>query len=82
MSDKRIISAKDTVAATSSSSEERQKAVAMDASKGKTIQETAKSEPNTSNGVAAMVGRLKLTSKEAKTLILDDADESIFGGLE
>jgi hypothetical protein len=29
-----------------------------------------------------MVGRLKLTSKEAKTFVLDDANESIFGGLE
>jgi hypothetical protein len=82
MSDKMITSVKDTVAASSGSSEERQKAVAMEASKGKTTQEAANSEPNASDGVAAMMGRLKLTSKEAKTFILDDADELIFGGLE
>jgi hypothetical protein len=62
MSDKRIISAKDTVVATSGLSEERQKAVAMDASKEKTTQEAANSEPNAINGVVAMMGRLKLTS--------------------
>ncbi|KAK1605456.1 hypothetical protein QYE76_029129 [Lolium multiflorum] len=44
--------------------------------------ESAAPETNVDDGVAAMMGRLKLTSREAKTFVLAAADEEAIGGPE
>ncbi|KAM0896963.1 hypothetical protein ACQ4PT_022854 [Festuca glaucescens] len=61
--------------ATGSNSVSRNSVVA-EASRGKRIEGHATPEADPSDGVAAMMGRLKLTSREAKTLVMDDEDDA------
>ncbi|KAM0911295.1 hypothetical protein ACQ4PT_013561 [Festuca glaucescens] len=82
MANKRIAPAKETGSRGSGSDLERQAKVVGEASKGMNFQEASASNPNAGDSVTAMMGRLKLTAKEAKTFVLDDADPSIFGGPE
>jgi hypothetical protein len=44
------------------------------AAKGKLHEERTSPESDAGDGVAAMMGRLKLTAKEAKTIVMDDGD--------
>ncbi|KAM0873861.1 hypothetical protein ACQ4PT_037791 [Festuca glaucescens] len=61
--------------ATGSNSVSRNSVVA-EASRGKRIVGHATLEADPSDGVVAMMGRLKLTSRKAKTLVMDDEDDA------
>jgi hypothetical protein len=52
---------------------------AIDSSKDLKEKEAAIPESNASDGVAAMMGRLKLTSKESKTFVLEDEADPAWG---
>ncbi|KAM0862927.1 hypothetical protein ACQ4PT_044937 [Festuca glaucescens] len=82
MADKMTAPVKDMVAASSGSDLERQNVVVTEALKDKATPGAARSDADASDGVTTMMGRLKLTSREAKTFVLDAADEAICGGPE
>ncbi|KAM0896465.1 hypothetical protein ACQ4PT_023170 [Festuca glaucescens] len=52
---------------------------AMASSKERKEKEAAVPESSASDGVAAMMGRLKLTAKESKTFVLEDEADSAWG---